>query len=128
MLYERWRDSWLQYSKQTVQEILFRSQESCVVRSDQLKNVDSEAMLQAKEVNTEYQITLASHSPVWFITFVTLAKASRDVELCLMYYQNIAKLLSHPSSFCSCSEDICHCFSLPQDDPSYIHDPNSKHI
>ena len=33
----------------------------------------------------------ASLSPVWFVTFTTLAKASGTD------YQNIAKLLTHPS-------------------------------
>ena len=43
----------------------------------------------------EYQASLASHSPVWFITFMTLIK---HLELlnCAFDYQNRAKLLSYP--------------------------------
>ena len=59
-------------------------------RSGRPKSVDCEAILQAIEtnlVNSSTQrisgIGLASLHPVWFITFTTLAKASRTTELCL---------------------------------------------
>ena len=72
-------------------------------RSGRPKTVDSEAMLQAIEViptsNTQ-SIKWACHlSSVWFVTFTTLAKASGAVELYLMLPQNIAKLLTHSSSW-----------------------------
>ena len=63
-----------------------------------------------REALGEYQVSSASHSPVWPVTFMTLAKASRADELChtspkycATRYQNIAKhltLFSVIISFC----------------------------
>ena len=45
-------------------------------KPDRPKTLDSKTMPQAKEANP--------HSPVWFVPFATLAKASRAVKLCLI--------------------------------------------
>ena len=42
----------------------------------------------------EYQVSLASYSTVWFVTFQTLAKEQLNCALC---YLNFIKLLTHPS-------------------------------
>ena len=45
------------------------------------KIMNSKVMLQAIEANPvtpgEYHVSLASHNPVWLVTFMTLVKASR---------------------------------------------------
>ena len=46
----------------------------------------------------EYQANSASHSPVWFVNFTTLAKAPEQ-QNCASYYQNIAKFFTHSSIF-----------------------------
>ena len=56
--------------------------------SGKTKNMDSKSMLQAIEADLvsstrEYQAYLGSHSSVWFVTIMTLAKASGVEELCL---------------------------------------------
>ena len=58
--------------------------------------MDCKAVLQAIEANParEYQVSLATHSSEWFVTFMTLAKAFKAVE---SYKQNITKLLTQPS-------------------------------
>ena len=73
-------------------------------RLDRPKTMDSKTDFQA--IDTNLQVTLrenqaswASHSWVWFITLPTSAKAFRAVKLCLMYYQNITKLLTHLSIY-----------------------------
>ena len=48
------------------------------------KTVDFKAVLQAIETNREYQASLASHSPVWLITFTTSIKAPGTAKLCLL--------------------------------------------
>ena len=58
-------------------------------RSDKSKTVDSKVMPHNIETDLwqvalgEYQVSLTSHNPVWFITFIDLAEASRTAELCL---------------------------------------------
>ena len=48
----------------------------------------SKLLRQIRWVKLEYQASLGSHSPVWFVTLMTLAKASIAAELCLLtYYQ-----------------------------------------
>ena len=53
-------------------------------RSGRIKTMDSEALPQAIEANPEYQLSLESHRPMWFVTSMTLAKTSGPAELCLM--------------------------------------------
>ena len=45
------------------------------------KTMNSEAILQAIVTLIMYQVSLASHSPVWFVTFTTSLKASGATEL-----------------------------------------------
>ena len=45
---------------------------------DKSKTVDSKSMLQTIKTNS---VNSASHSPTWFITFITPAKTAGDVEL-----------------------------------------------
>ena len=66
------------------------------------KTINSETMLQSIEADPvialgEYQMNMASHSSVWFVTFMTSAKAFWAYELYLTYYQNIATLLTNLS-------------------------------
>ena len=49
-------------------------------RSGKPKSMDSEAVAQG-----EYQPSLASHNPVWFVTFTASAKASEAADLCLRW-------------------------------------------
>ena len=51
---------------------------------------DSKVMLQANQrvALKEYQASLASPSPVWFILFMTSAKKSRAAELCHRSYRS----------------------------------------
>ena len=58
MLYERWRHSWSQYSKQMIQEILLGLQES--QRPGRPKIMDSETMEQVIEVIWEGDILQSS--------------------------------------------------------------------
>ena len=53
-------------------------------RSGRPKTMDSEAMFQAKEMNSATSTQKVSgefSSPEWYVTFTTLAKASLDAEL-----------------------------------------------
>ena len=57
-------------------------------RLGKLKVMNFKAIVQAVETNPgvaleEYQVSSASHSPVWFINFMTSVKASKTTELCL---------------------------------------------
>ena len=55
-------------------------------RSCRSKIVGFKAMLQAIETNTmSCTQSSASHNPEWFITFTSLAKASRNVNLLPKY-------------------------------------------
>ena len=46
--------------------------------------MDSEAVPQAIEDNLANSTQRVSHSPVWFVTFATFAKAFGVAKLCLM--------------------------------------------
>ena len=74
-----------------VQEILFELQDfDDQVRSIRSNSLDSEAVLQAIEVNRESSIRRVSGElVVWFITFTTLAKASGTAE----FHLTLPKLL-----------------------------------
>ena len=45
-----------------------------------------------------YQVSSASHSPVWLVTITTLAKHP-ELPNCILREKNIAKFLTHPSIF-----------------------------
>ena len=53
----------------------------------------------------EYQVSLASHSPQWFINFMALAEAFRAVELC---FTRVIKILQNfwLSNFCKFTHQI----------------------
>ena len=84
-LCKRWR-----HSNQIVPKILlcWKNLDNQAM-SGRLKNLDSKVVHQAIKANWwvahwEYRISLASHSLVWFVSFIMLAKSSTAAELCLM--------------------------------------------
>ena len=98
LLYERWRRSWLQNNNQRVKKVLHRLQEP----QWSSKTMDSDTVFQQnRQVSFgEYQASSASRSPVYFVTFIILAKA--------IHYQNIAKLLTPPNNMIRVLTLVCH--------------------
>ena len=81
-------------------------------RSGRNKSIDFEAMLQAIEANLvtlkEYQVSLASNSPVWFVIFTKLANVFRAFELPLT-------LLKYRKSFAIYIQPFYHGSKVTQD-------------
>ena len=63
---------------------------ACKDQNDQARSGRPKTGFQACEVieanpvssTREYEVSLASHNPVWFVTITTSAKASRAAKLC----------------------------------------------
>ena len=93
-LYESWKYSWLQYNNLKVEEISHGLQELWQVRP---KN-DSKTGFQTIETNLSSS-TWVQHLTVQYGTHChDLGKKHQLLLNCVSHYQNIAKLLTHPSN------------------------------